>query len=103
MNSWPPWIGAAGDDNLCFLMVTDAKLVLRIGNPPHVSQLRDVDSVILTKREAASYIRCTSRYLERQISAGRLKALKPTSKLVRIRRSDLDAFLENGATIGGVE
>jgi excisionase family DNA binding protein len=60
-----------------------------------------VNPAILTKREAASYIRCTPRYLERQIHAGRLKALKPTGKLVRIRRSDLDAFLESGATIRG--
>jgi excisionase family DNA binding protein len=69
----------------------------------HASQLRDVDAAILTKREAANYVRCTPRYLERQIRAGRLKALKPTSRLVRIRRADLDAFLESGATIGGVE
>jgi excisionase family DNA binding protein len=69
----------------------------------HGSQSWDDDSVILTKREAANYVRCTPRYLERQIRAGRLKALKPTGKLLRIRRSDLDAFLESGATIRGVE
>jgi excisionase family DNA binding protein len=56
---------------------------------------------ILTKRQAADYVCCTPRYLENQIRAGRLKALKPTSKLVRIRRSDLEKFLESGATIGG--
>jgi excisionase family DNA binding protein len=61
-----------------------------------------VNSAILTKQEAADLLRCTVRYLERQIRAGRLKALKPSGKLVRIRRSDLDAFLESGATIGGV-
>ena len=59
-------------------------------------------SDILTKKEAAGLLRCTPRYLERQIRVGRLKALKPSGKLVRIRRSDLDAFLESGATIGGV-
>ena len=59
------------------------------------------NSAILTKREAAEYLRCTPRYLERQVLAGRLKALKPTGKLWRVRRSDLDAFLESGATIGG--
>jgi excisionase family DNA binding protein len=80
-------------------VVIDAKPVLRIEKPSHVSQPR----VILTKREAANYVRCTPRYLERQIRAGRLKALKPTGKLVRIRRADLDAFLESGATIGGAE
>jgi excisionase family DNA binding protein len=56
---------------------------------------------ILTKRQAAEYVCCTPRYLEKQIRAGRLKALKPTGKLVRIRRSDLDAFLESGSTIRG--
>jgi excisionase family DNA binding protein len=58
---------------------------------------------ILTKRQAADYVCCTPRYLENQIRAGRLRALKPTSKLVRIRRSDLEKFLESGATIGGAE
>ena len=56
---------------------------------------------ILTKRQAAEYVCCTPRYLETQIRLGRLKALKPTGKLLRIRRSDLEAFLESGATIGG--
>jgi hypothetical protein len=37
----------------------------------------------------------------RQIRAGRLRALRPTGKLVRIFRRDIDAFLESGATIGG--
>jgi excisionase family DNA binding protein len=56
---------------------------------------------ILTKRQAADYVCCTPRYLENQIRAGRLRALKPTGKLVRIRRSDLEKFLVSGATIGG--
>jgi excisionase family DNA binding protein len=58
---------------------------------------------ILTKREAANYVRSTTRYIERMIRAGRLRALKPTGKLVRIRLKDLEAFLESGATIGGAE
>jgi excisionase family DNA binding protein len=56
-------------------------------------------SPILTKPEAAEYIRCTARYLERQVRAGRLRALKPTGKFVRFFRRDLDAFLESGASI----
>ena len=60
------------------------------------------NSAILTKKEAAEFVRGTVRYLERQIRAGRLRALKPTGKLVRIRVKDLEAFLESGATIGGV-
>jgi excisionase family DNA binding protein len=58
---------------------------------------------LLTKQQAARYVGCSCRYLERAIVTGRLRALKPTSKLVRIRRSDLDSFLESGATIGGAE
>jgi excisionase family DNA binding protein len=57
------------------------------------------NSAILTKQEAAALLRCTPRYLERQIRAGRLRACKPTGKLVRILRRDLDAFLESGASI----
>jgi excisionase family DNA binding protein len=58
-----------------------------------------VNSAILTKQEAAELLQCTVRYLERQIRAGRLRAMKPTGKLVRIFRRDLDAFLESGASI----
>ena len=66
-------------------------------------QAEAANSAILTKREAAALLRCTTRYLERQIRAGRLRAMKPTGKLVRILRRDIDAFLESGASIGGAE
>ena len=56
---------------------------------------------LLTRDEAATYLRCTPKYIDNQIRAGRIRALKPTGKLVRIRRADLEAFLESGATIGG--
>jgi len=65
---------------------------------PHVEA---VISTILTKQEAANYLRCSPRYLERQVRAGRLRALKPTGKFVRIRRSDLEKFLESGSSVGG--
>jgi excisionase family DNA binding protein len=58
-----------------------------------------VNSAYLTKQEAAALLRCTPRYLERMVNAGRLKALKPTGKLWRVRQRDLDAFLESGASI----
>jgi len=57
------------------------------------------NSAILTKQQAAEYLQTTPRYLERMVSNGRLRALKPTGKLWRVRRSDLDAFLESGASI----
>ena len=66
-------------------------------------QAEAANSAILTKKEAAELLRCTPRYLERQIQSGRLRALKPTGKLLRIFRRDLDAFLLSGATIGGGE
>jgi excisionase family DNA binding protein len=58
------------------------------------------NSAVLTKQQAAAYMQCTPRYLERMVRSGRLRALKPTSRFWRVRRSDLDAFLESGATIG---
>jgi excisionase family DNA binding protein len=56
-------------------------------------------SAILTKQQAADYLQVTPRYVNRMVAAGKLKALKPTGKLFRVRLSDLDAFLESGATI----
>ena len=58
------------------------------------------NAAILNKQQAAEYLGCTVRYIERQISAGRLRACKPTGKFVRIFLKDIDAFLERCATIG---
>src|SRR5262249_25898323 len=58
---------------------------------------------LLTKQETAQRLKSTIRYIERMIATGRLKALKPTGKMVRIRQRDLDTFLESGATIGAAE
>jgi len=54
---------------------------------------------ILTKRQAASYLQTSPRYLERMMASGRLRAYRPTGKLWRVRRIDLDSFLNSGATI----
>ena len=54
---------------------------------------------LLTLKQAAHYAVCTPRYLQKQIRFGRLKALKPTGKLLRVRLKDLDAFFESGSTI----
>ena len=61
------------------------------------------NSAILTKQQAAEYLQATPRYIERMVASGRLRALKPSGKLWRVRQSDLDAFLESGASIGGVQ
>ena len=67
--------------------------------PKDKPQAEAVNSAILTKAQAAEYIQVTPRYLERQVRAGRLRAMKPTGKLVRFFRRDLDAFLLSGASI----
>jgi excisionase family DNA binding protein len=54
---------------------------------------------ILTKAEAAQLLRCTTRYIERAIGSGRLRACKPSGKFVRIFRKDIDAFLLSGASM----
>jgi excisionase family DNA binding protein len=72
-------------------------------NTPHRNVPYANGAELLTKAEAALRIKSTIRYIERMIASGRLRALKPTGKLVRIRQRDLDAFLESGATIGGIE
>jgi excisionase family DNA binding protein len=56
-----------------------------------------------TKQQAADYVQCTPRFLERMVRAGRLRAIKLSAKLVRFRQSDLEKFLDSGATIGGGE
>lgn len=56
---------------------------------------------ILTKLEGAAFLRCSPRYVERQVRLGNIKAYKPTGKLWRVRRSELERFLESGATTGG--
>jgi excisionase family DNA binding protein len=58
---------------------------------------------ILTKQQAAEYLQATPRYIERMVRLGRLRALKPSGKLWRVRRKDLDTFLDSGTTIGGAE
>jgi excisionase family DNA binding protein len=58
------------------------------------------NSAYLTKAQAAQLLGCTTRYIERAAASGRLKILKPTGKFWRVRRSDLDSFLESGASVG---
>jgi len=54
---------------------------------------------ILTREQAAHYLQCTTRHLERMVRSGRLRSCKPTRKFCRFRLADLDAFLESGASI----
>ena len=58
---------------------------------------------LLNTAQASEYIGCTARYLQRMVRGGRLRALKPTGKLVRFRLRDLDAFLESGSSLDGAK
>jgi excisionase family DNA binding protein len=55
--------------------------------------------LLMTKRQAADYLQTSTRYVERLVTSGRLRAYKPTGKLWRVRQSSLDRFLESGSTI----
>src|SRR5262249_53481427 len=73
-----------------------------VAESAQISQAWDNHSV-LTKQQAAAYIQCCPRYIERMVRNGRLRALKPTGKLIRFRRRDLDAFLYLSAYFGASE
>jgi len=56
-------------------------------------------AIILTKQEAADHLKVSPRYIERMVRAGRIRAYKPTLGLWRIRKAELDRFLEAAATV----
>jgi excisionase family DNA binding protein len=56
---------------------------------------------ILTKQQAAASVQSTPRFLEQMVRIGRLGAFKPTGRFWRVRRTELDRFLEAGSTMGG--
>jgi excisionase family DNA binding protein len=51
-----------------------------------------------TLKEAADYLQVSERTIQRATKSGRLVAYKPSRNLIRFRRSQLDAFMESGAT-----
>lgn len=48
-------------------------------------------------QEAARRVSCSRRFLEKQIAAGQLRAIRITKRCVRIRPEDLAEFLERFA------
>ncbi len=48
----------------------------------------------LTLAEAAEEIGCTRRFLERRIEDGELRVFRPSTRLVRIRRTELEKWIE---------
>jgi excisionase family DNA binding protein len=56
----------------------------------------------LTIAEAAAELGCTRRFLEMRIEDGELAVFRPSTRLVRIRRAELDRWVQ-AYTTGGVE
>ena len=56
--------------------------------------LMQAPEVWMTKRQAALEIGVCERTIELWLKAGRLPRSRPSFKVVRIRRSDLNRFLE---------
>jgi excisionase family DNA binding protein len=54
---------------------------------------------ILTVPQTAQYLNCCRRYVENKIRSGELRAYRVGEKFTRIRRRDIDAFLEKHASI----
>ena len=64
--------------------------------PQSISELTSLE--ILDKKQACALLGCNKRFLEKQMKSGRLRYAKPSYKLVRIFRADLDAFLNASAS-----
>lgn len=45
--------------------------------------------------QAADEIGCTRRFIERRIEDGELAVFRPSSRLVRIKRAELDRWVES--------
>lgn len=54
----------------------------------------------LSLAEAAEEICCTRRFLEKRIEDGEISVFRPSSRLVRIRRTEFDRWIESYSTTG---
>jgi len=57
----------------------------------------------LSLNEAAAMLDCSRRFLEIRIEDGELRVFRPSKRLVRIKRSELDRWVESySAKAGGL-
>lgn len=74
---------------------------------PTVSSTKLPDQIraYLTITEAAQEIGCTRRFLEMRVTDGELAVFRPSRRLVRIKRAELDRWVESysfgGSSRGG--
>jgi len=52
---------------------------------------------ILSLNQAAELLGCSRRFLELEAARGKLTVLRPSARLIRIRRTDLDRYLDASA------
>ncbi len=58
-------------------------------------------SAFLSLRDAAEQIGCTRRFLETRIEDGELAVFRPSKRLVRIKRTEFDRWIEEFSRKGG--
>lgn len=77
--------------------------------PIHPAQIvapvtvRALQPVFLTLDEAAEQIGCTRRFLEARASEGEIKLFRPSRRLVRVSRHELDRWIEEFSTKGSAQ
>jgi excisionase family DNA binding protein len=54
----------------------------------------------LSLDQAAEALSCTRRFLEKRIQAGEIRIFRPSKRFVRIRRIDLESWIENYSARG---
>jgi excisionase family DNA binding protein len=59
-------------------------------------------AAFLSLNEAAAMLHCSRRFLEIRIEDGELKVFRPSKRLVRIKRSELDRWVESYSAKTGV-
>jgi excisionase family DNA binding protein len=73
----------------------DYKVITPQQRAKHSSNTRNVQTKWLSKSEAAAYLACSERFIERLVSERRL-TFHRFGKFVRIAQEDLDTFAEAG-------
>lgn len=64
---------------------------------------QQIERAFLSLDQAAALIDCSRRFLEIRIENGELKIFRPSKRLVRIKRSELDRWVESySANAGGL-
>ena len=77
-------------------------------NRPAVSTLNPLipddgsSGAFLSLNQAAAMLHCSRRFLEIRIEDGELKVFRPSKRLVRIKRSELDRWVESYSATKGI-